>query len=45
MIPFFTKAELDIFYAWQYKVNDKTSEEYIAAKDYLMETIWFKTAY
>jgi hypothetical protein len=44
-IPFFTKAELDFFYTWHYKVYDKQNEIHIAAKDFLMETVWSKTAY
>lgn len=44
-MPFFTKAELDFFYTWNYKVYDKQDEVHVAAKDFLMNTVWLKTAY
>lgn len=44
-IQFFTKEELNFFYNWRYKVYDKFNHEHIAAKNFLLDTVWSKTAY
>jgi hypothetical protein len=44
-IPFFTKGELDFFFEWQYKAYEKDNEIHIAAKNFLLNTVWTKTAY
>ncbi|MES2398106.1 MAG: hypothetical protein V4549_18980, partial [Bacteroidota bacterium] len=44
-IDFFTQEEIDFFKLWQYKVYDPSDDEHIAAKNYLMETVWEKTIY
>jgi Domain of unknown function (DUF3883) len=44
-IKFFTQEEIDFFKLWQYKVYEPDDEEHVAAKNYLMETVWEKTIY
>jgi hypothetical protein len=43
--PFFTTEEMEFFKQWQYKPYNKENNEHVAAKDYLMNTIWEKNIY
>lgn len=42
---FFTKEELAFFKKWAYRVYDKGNPKHTQAKNFLMETVWAKTAY
>lgn len=44
-LPFYKKEELDFFKKWHYKAYDKENEEHVAAKNYLMATVWEKGKY
>src|SRR5574337_185800 len=44
-IDFFTKDEIDFLRTWSGRAYDKNSEEHIAAKNYIMNSLGSKTVY
>lgn len=44
-VEFFTQDQIDFFKLWQYKVYEPNDNEHVAAKNYLMNTVWEKTIY
>lgn len=42
--PYFNKEEIDFFKKWARKVYDRDDQNHINAKNYLLETVWTKTA-
>lgn len=44
-IDFFKLEELHFFNQWTEKVYDKDNPEHVAAKNYLMQTVWNKVGY
>lgn len=43
--PFITVEEIEFFRKWANRVYDKLNKDHYSAKEYLLETVWYKTKF
>lgn len=43
--PFINIDEIDFFRKWANKVYDKSNKDHYSAKEYLLDTVWYKTRF